>query len=71
MRKEGEYKIALCVNDNAIQTTDMIDPNIIYVHKANDLDYNKFQEFLNNVIPLLTILPKRKPNYAIDKQTNN
>jgi len=33
-----------------------IDSKIIYIHTANDLDNNKFQGFLNNVIPLLTKL---------------
>ncbi len=32
----------------------MVDTKIIYVHTANELDYDKFQGFLNNVIPLLT-----------------
>ena len=36
----------------------MVDSKIIYVHTANDLDNEKFQGFLDNVIPLLTKLKK-------------
>jgi len=31
----------------------MVDSKIIYIHTANDLDNEKFQGFLDNVIPLL------------------
>lgn len=34
----------------------MVDSKIIYIHTANDLDNEKFQGFLGNVIPLLTKL---------------
>jgi len=34
----------------------MFDSKIIYVHTANDLDNEKFQGFLDDVIPLLTKL---------------
>ncbi len=33
-----------------------VDSKIIYIHTANDLDNDKFQGFVNNVIPLLTKL---------------
>ncbi|NVO20176.1 MAG: beta-lactamase family protein [Bacteroidetes bacterium] len=32
----------------------IIDSKIIYVHSANDLDNAKFQNFLNNIIPILS-----------------
>ncbi len=34
----------------------MVDSKIVYVHTANDLDYLKFQELLDNLTPLLTKL---------------
>lgn len=34
----------------------MVDSKIIYIHTANDLDYEKFQGFLDDVIPLLAKL---------------
>ena len=55
---EGEgNKIIYPGNSGANQSwLIMIDSKIIYVHTANDLDYYKFQGFLDNVIPLLTKL---------------